>query len=704
MKKLLIFIFVGVLSAHAQQAIKITQPDSKTSIGRWVYVLEDSENKLSINDVLNSEEFEKSEIEVPNFGVTNSDFWIKFTLTNTGIEKSLYLELAQPIMDEIHFYDLEAGTDPVIEGEIHPFSQRKYGLTNFVFDLNLKPGTTKTYFLKIHSTEQIQAPLYVGTMKAITDSNALSLVISSVFFGIMLVMILYNIFIYLSVKDKSYLYYVVYITILMLTQLTPKGFTYQYLWPNSPWLAKYSMFLFPALVGVAGIVFFNHFLETKKYAPKLRKIFSLLIVVYAIAILLVFTGEHKTGYGIIELTAMAVALAMLFGAIYISRKGSRSAKFFLVAWSVFLIGIVLWVLKDVGVLPYNNFTNYTMQFGAAIETILLSFGLADRINILRGEKEVAQKEALDALMEKERLIKEQNILLEQKVKDRTEQLEKSNSELNITLETLKETQYNLVQSEKMASLGQLTAGVAHEINNPINFVSSNIIPLRRDLDDIKNLMVAYESITPENAIQKLDEIAVLKSDIDYEYLKEELKTIVDGIEEGAKRTAAIVKSLKTFSAHDQEETIDFDINEGIKTTLTLLNNRLSGKKLHLELCDTAKTNCYSGQINQALMNLFSNALDAVELRWGSTEGGGLSIKSTNENNRIIIQVEDNGSGISDEIKNRIFDPFFTTKPVGQGTGLGLSITYKIIETHGGNISFVSAPEKGSTFTVSLPVK
>ncbi|MFN3916502.1 MAG: 7TM diverse intracellular signaling domain-containing protein [Flavobacteriales bacterium] len=695
-KTLLTLLLLGAWTTQAQ-AIKITQAHAKTSIGGWVYVLEDSENKLSLNDVLNSKDFEKSKIEVPNFGVTNSDFWIKFTLTNKGIEENIYLEVAQPIMDKIHFYDLEVNNKPVIEGEIYPFAQRKYGLTNFVFDLNLKPGATKTYFLKIHSSEQIQAPLHVGTMKAITDSNTLSLVISSAFFGLMLVMVLYNTFIYISTRDNSYLYYVIYIIILMLTQLTPKGFTYQYFWPSSPWMANHSMFLLPALVGIAGIVFFNNFLETKKFAPKLRKIFSILIITYAIAIILVFLGEYKTGYGIIELSAMAVALSMLLGAIHISKKGSRSAKFFLIAWSVFLVGIVLWVLKDVGVLPYNNFTRYTMQFGAAIETILLSFGLADRINILRNEKE-------SALEKNEKLIKEQNIFLEQKVKARTRQLEKSNSQLNNAIETLKEAQDSLVQSEKMASLGQLTAGVAHEINNPINFVSSNILPLRRDLNDVENLMKIYDSITAENAAEKLEEIKQLKSEIEYDYLKEELKTIVDGIEEGAKRTAYIVKSLKTFSAHDWEETTAFDINDGIKTTLTLLNNRLSNFTLSLALCETATRNCYPGQINQALMNLFSNALDSLDAKWGNNPEGSLSITSKVENSQIIIEINDNGIGVPDEIKNKIFDPFFTTKPVGQGTGLGLSITYKIIETHEGNISFESSPEKGTSFTVCLPIK
>ena len=229
------------------------------------------------------------------------------------------------------------------------------------------------------------------------------------------------------------------------------------------------------------------------------------------------------------------------------RKGSRSAIFLLISWSFFLIGVAVFAMKNFGVLPSNNFTEYTMPLGAAIETVLLSFALADKINIYKKEKEESQRKTVEALQENEKIIREQNIVLEQKVEERT-------TELNQTLVNLKETQSQLVDAEKMSSLGQLTAGIAHEINNPINFVSSNVAPLRQDIEDLNTIINKYQELeTTDDISEKLKEIEVLKKELDFDYLKTELATIIDGIEDGAKRTTEIVSGLRNFARLDEGE-------------------------------------------------------------------------------------------------------------------------------------------------------
>lgn len=696
---LLLFLPIRIVKANSLQQIKVVNTNTKQLVGRQLYYLEDKNNSYTINQAMNSDSFQKSEKDVPNFGITESYFWIKFTIESTTDEE-LFVELAQPIMDEIKFYNPINSTSEFKiskSGEIYPFSNRQYNFTNYVFNLNIHNGETKTYFLKIKSTEQTQVPVYIGSLLSIADSSNDFTFYSAIFLGIMVVMIFYNLFIYISIKDKSYLFYVLYIFILTLTQLCPKGITFQYFWPNSPWLAVHSMFLLPSLVGIFGIFFFNNFLKTKELLPFANKVFKVIVAIYLVVIFLALINKFKISYMIMEITAMTVALLMLLFAGLILKKGYQPAKYFLIAWSLFLSGIFLWVFKDLGLLPYNLLTNNSMQLGAASETILLSFALAARINIYKKEKEISQKQAFLALEEKEQLVREQNVMLESKVEERTH-------ELHQTLDHLKEAQSQLVDSEKMASLGQLTAGIAHEINNPINFVSSNIPPLKQDITDLNTIISKYEEINASNLTEKLKEITSLKQALDYDFLKTELVTIINGIENGANRTTEIVKSLRNFSRLDEDDLILADINEGILSTLVLLKSTSSEIQIIKNLNTLPKIECYPGKLNQVFLNILNNAIQAIQSNIQHIEKGSLRISTIDEPDYIKIIISDNGCGINEEIKDKIFDPFFTTKEVGKGTGLGLSIVYRIIENHRGKIAVRSKLNEGTTFTISLPKK
>lgn len=687
-----------IVKANSSEKIEIFNSDSKKLIGKTIYYLEDKNNTYTIDEVMASDSFQKSDKDVPNFGITDSYYWIKFTISN-NTDNELFMELAQPIMDEIEFYNsIDSTTNFEIKkaGEIYPFSEREFNFTNYVFNLTINKGETRTYFLKIKSTEQIQVPIYIGSLLSIAESSNTFSFYSALFLGIMTVMILYNFFIYISTKDKSYIFYVLYITTLMFTQLCPKGITFQYFWPNSSWLAVHSMFILPSLVGIFGIFFFNNFLKTKELLPIAGKIFKVIVFVYLVVLFLVLINEYKTSYMIMELAAMTVSLLLLLFAFLILRKGYQPAKYFLIAWSLFLSGIFLWVLKDLGVLPYNNLTNNSMQIGAAVETILLSFALAARINDYKKEKELLQQQAFSALKEKEQLATQQNIILEQNVNERT-------AELNQTLNNLKETQSQLVDAEKMASLGLLTAGIAHEINNPINFVSSNISPLRQDIDDLIAIISKYEEVDDSsNLSAKLKEIDQLKSELDYNFLKDELKTIINSIENGAFRTHEIVRSLRTFSRLDEGDLMFADINEGITSTITLLKSKLSGIEVITKLEKLPKIECYLGKLNQVFMNLINNAIDAVNENKTHIKKGIITVETIEEETNIKISISDNGSGIPDEIKEKIFDPFFTTKEVGKGTGLGLSIVYRIINNHKGTIGVTSEKNQGTIFIITIP--
>ena len=278
-------------------------------------------------------------------------------------------------------------------------------------------------------------------------------------------------------------------------------------------------------------------------------------------------------------------------------------------------------------------------------------------------------------------------------------IEEKNTELNKLLSDLKEAQQQLIMSEKMASLGQLTAGVAHEINNPINFVSANIKPLKEDLNDILECINRYEEVIKENKLEGMfSKVHQFKRNSDINFSMQEVQDLLRVIEEGASRTTEIVKGLRNFSRLDQNVVKKADMNEGIESTLTLLHSVYKDRvEIEKDFGKLPEVDCLPGQINQVLMNILSNALQAIP------EQGKIFIKTWQENETVKISIRDTGSGMSEAIRQKIFDPFFTTKDVGKGTGLGLSISYGIIEKHNGKIEVQSEPGKGTTFIITLPV-
>ena len=311
--------------------------------------------------------------------------------------------------------------------------------------------------------------------------------------------------------------------------------------------------------------------------------------------------------------------------------------------------------------------------------------------------------------------------LEGRVKERTAQLEKANhkleteicerkqieadlkqekSEQETLLDKLKAAQNQLLQSEKMASIGQLAAGVAHEINNPVGYVNSNINSLAKYVDSLFSLLTLYESAEEYLNNDNLNrQIQVLKKQIDLGYLKQDIVDLVKESQEGVTRVKQIVQDLKDFSHMDDGEWQWSDLHKGLDSTLNVVHNELKYKaEVVKEYGKLTDINCLSSQINQVFMNLLVNAAHAIESR------GTITIRTRQaDDDWVCVEITDTGKGISKAHLKRIFDPFFTTKPVGKGTGLGLSLAYGIVNKHGGRIEVDSDVGKGTSFRVWLPV-
>lgn len=277
-----------------------------------------------------------------------------------------------------------------------------------------------------------------------------------------------------------------------------------------------------------------------------------------------------------------------------------------------------------------------------------------------------------------------------------EQLEKTNLDL-------KNTQVHLVQAEKMSSLGLLTAGIAHEINNPINFVSSGVQSLTKNFGEIESFIENYQKVLGLDSFEEIKKYAaVLEEDEDVlSELSDSSKELLDDVRYGIVRITEIVNGLRSFSRHDEAEVKETDINESFDSALLILKNKYKNKtEIVKEMDETLKPiQCFPGQLNQVFVNLINNAIDAID------ETGEIKIKTINlDENSIEIRISDNGTGMPDDVKDKIFDPFFTTKEIGKGTGLGLSISHGIIEKHRGTIRVESKMGVGTTFIINLPKK
>jgi light-regulated signal transduction histidine kinase (bacteriophytochrome) len=288
-------------------------------------------------------------------------------------------------------------------------------------------------------------------------------------------------------------------------------------------------------------------------------------------------------------------------------------------------------------------------------------------------------------------------------------------ELTVALQDLQHAQGQLVQSEKMSSLGQLVAGVAHEINNPVNFIYGNLAHATEYAHDLLELLDLYQKHLPEPDLEIVD----LMEDIDFEFLVEDLPRMLASMKVGADRIRQIVLSLRNFSRLDQSEMKPVNIHDGIDSTLMILHHRIKAKgdRPAIEIVknygDLPSVECYAGQLNQVFMNILGNAIDALEEAWVAHSHPDQpprptpSIRITTErhkNHTIAIEIGDNGPGIPEHLKNRIFDPFFTTKDIGKGTGMGLSISHQIVaEKHGGQFECESEPGNGTTFRIVIPI-
>ncbi len=679
-------------------AVELTSPSANTSF-----------------ETLESSAKRRLKADVPTLSNSAKWTWVEVDLTHLDVPGA-WLEVSSAMVDSLVVFASCHG-QALYRMEAHGSGRRwnraegaLQGSNYPQFPLPSETCDDLKVYVGVQSGKQLLLPVRVASSSELRAFSLARDLFYAFYVGIMVVMLLYNLVLYFTVRDRSYLLYTLFLIGVACSQLFLEGYQGILLGVDSTtWLGMRLVHLIGIFSGVTTILFVQRFLHLKRNAPRYHQLFRAFVVAYGGVLAVLFLGFLNLSFSLINAVA-SVAVLVIPASLEARKQGQKSATFLLIAFTAFLLSVTVFALKEFGVLPHTLWTRFAMPVGSIVQLVLLSIALADRINQLKKESSKAREEQLRVSQLNERMVKEQNQVLESKVRERTEALESQNESLEAALQELKVAQDQLVQNEKLASIGQLTAGIAHELNNPINFVSSSAQSLRRDFEDVSEVMERVLALGPDDpelqgAITALQEKI---ASLDLGFTMKEIEELLTGIEDGAQRTTAIVKGLRIFSRMDGDEASKANINELLESTSVILRSSFREEaSVVLELSpDDTVVMCQPGKLNQVFMNLISNAVQATVMSGKPFAEREVRVRTRRvmqgEVASVQVAIADNGVGMDEDTQAQIFDPFFTTKEVGEGTGLGLSIVKGILDDHRATLELESKPGKGTTFLITFP--
>ena len=734
--------------------------DFKTEhkVSKYIKYYFDSSNALGIKDILEDKALEWVDNKNPeslSLGFNTSTLWLSFDVINICCEnKNWYIELGYPPLDSITYYHIteDGKTTTIQDGDQYPVPNNSIKSKYYNFLMVLPNNGKSKIVFKIRSESSLAIPLSIYSAEGFSEKIQLEEYFFGAFCGIMVIMAFYNLFIYFSTKENSYLFYILYILSFLLQSLSLRGYIREY-FPSLLYLNNVAPILFTELSLFFGLSFTSSFLQTKENLPSIHKLILSYMSVPFIGVSLAFFTNYSIAIKYATITSFISSFVILFVSITSIRKKFRPARFFILGWGMLSLGIVIYALRMGGIIPHNFFTNSSYQIFSILEILLLSLALGDKINILK--KEFSQN-------------------LELKVNERTRELSamvelvyEQKGAVEQTLKELKETQAQLVEAEKKAALGQLVSSVAHEINNPISAIQANVgiaesalkpifldfFSFIRTLSEVqvnvfkelvqlsissqvyistkeernlkKKIDIEFQQYTPKNEKNFLEikdlllELRLFDQFHKYkELFREEeflfvlqnllilisefraLKNINISVEKTTKVVFILRKYLNTYIKGEYKT---ISISEEINKVLLLYDNYIKNSiKINRLYNDELNINCISDDVKHVWRNLIYNSIQAMQ---STDKNLSISIDKISKDTKMYakVQIMDSGIGIETENKQKIFSPFFTTKPQGEGIGLGLYISKTIIDEHNGQMEFESEKNK-TIFTILLPIQ
>ncbi len=698
-------LFLTVTSCFSQ-IISLQNP-KELEVSKGVLFLEDSTQSLQINDVLgqnrknlfrpveqNTKKKEKIDVYWLRFSVKNeTDFdreWV-FDFENWGYVDFYYQDNTQFLLKKT--------------GHLYPYRKRDYPVANKSYiKLPIKAGEVKECIVRLKYEQSISKipqdlRFSVAPRTWIDEKDTLTGKVIFMFLGIFAVIFFYNFFIFIVTRQKSYAYYLFVLVCAFYFTSNNSGYIISMF--GSINILPYIVFKFEYfgsnVAGIAYLLFVQSLMQTQERYPKWHSFLNGLIIANIIISVLFFI-TFNIAFTLSLITSGIVLITLISLIVQCIKDKYPSATYFLIGYLANLAGVFCIMSVLAGILPKNDFTyTYSLPSGLTIEIILFSFALANVINTLRKDNEEKQKRNIEQLLENQQLQTKVNRELEQRVKERT-------AELDLSLSRLKATQNQLLLKEKLASLGELTAGIAHEIQNPLNFVNN-----------FSELSVELIEEAPQPPIGANENWLPQEAPIGgWGLFFDDLKQNLQKINYHGKRASSIVKGMLEHSRTNTGERQLTDFNGLASEYLNMAYQGLKARNnaFNIEMINDfdpklPKIEIVQQDIGRFLLNLYNNAFYATQEK-SAQQGDGYQPKiwvSTRlVNTHAELRIRDNGTGISKEIINKIFQPFFTTKPTGIGTGLGLSISYDIItKGHNGELTVESTLGEYTEFVASIPI-
>ncbi|MEM7183149.1 MAG: 7TM diverse intracellular signaling domain-containing protein [Spirochaetota bacterium] len=408
---LLVFLAFPIFS----RPVVLEESFQSLTIGKYLEYYEDKEGKLSIEDVTSPEfqtKFQKSKQHKPGFGITASAYWVKFAISSRlRKKKQLILEHSYPLVDEVDFYyqDLEQNWQKKLSGDTRSFAERDLKDRNFLFEIGKEPETISVYYLKIRTIGTLQVPLRLYTKNKFIESLQDEGIILGIYYGIMSVMFIYNLLLFLSLKDSLYLYYCFYLLCSIFTFLFLNGIGFQYIWTDFPWFNNRFVFFQIAMAIISTTIFSVKFLDLKSYFPRFKTMLIVsCVLIFILGVLSFFDYFYSKIVSIMLPSVILNNMVLFLISVLVAMKGYKPARFYIVAFFTLLIGTILLALSALSFLPSNFFTENTVQIGSALESILLSLAVADKIIFMRREREDTKSRLIESQAE---AIENQKILV-----------------------------------------------------------------------------------------------------------------------------------------------------------------------------------------------------------------------------------------------------------------------------------------------------
>lgn len=654
---------------------------SGTALGTRIEILEDASAQMTLQSVLSASDgaWKQSEKITPSFGFTSSAYWVRFTVANRqSYPCDWLLEVGYPMIDSVTVFIPESGAYiSKVTGDHFPFYQRDIEYRNCVISLQEKPLSERTYYVRFRTTSSMNIPLNAWSPAAFTQFLSREQIIIGLYYGAMAVMLLYNLALFLGIRDVSYLYYVLFIAGQIMYQATLNGLSFQYFWRNAMWWGNVSLPLFMGFATFWAIFFARSFLGSKANAPAFDKIYLVMLPLTALSAVCALFLPYSWSIRIATFLAMTSSPVLVVNAALEWRSGYEPAKYFFISWLAFIAGVVLYTLKTFGLLPSNMLTNLTIQIGSLAQVVLLSLALVGKYNVMRRENYKAQQDLIKAQMksyEADRarqdaeIYRLRNVELAhayREVEAQKNAVEAQKSEMETLNESLRE-----LNNEKNEFLGI----VAHDLKNPLSNISMLAKVLHVEARTLTSVEVEEFSGDIQTASTRMFDLITNLLD-------------VNAIENKAVRLTPI----------------PFDLMEVAQYVASDYRGRAEAKQIsmHVEIPpDNTMVFADKSSTLQILDNLVSNAI-----KYSPPEKR-IFLRVSKHENSVLFEVQDEGQGLTEEDKRKLFGKFarLSAQPTGgeHSTGLGLSIAKKLAEAMNGDIWCESELGKGAKFVVKLP--